>query len=295
MKSICFFSSYFNENKIPFYIQFYLDNLIPYFSEIIFLTNEKKLDIESEIFLKEKNIRLMYVANEGYDFGMWYKALMKYDVLEYDRIGLINDSCILFTKPKTFFNWLDKTDFDYCGMVDSNAVSYHIQSFFLIINKKAIPEVYDYFRQYGIVKDIKNVINIYEVGLSQYLINKGLKVGALHSTKKYTGEYSPMFYMPEELIKKGLPLIKNKIIFSSFRKNELNTLARMNFKIKPDFYIRLIKQYNPNTELIDFKKLDGNFDNRMNHYGKIEYNINRVYIQSLKYFYNLLKRGLNHP
>jgi lipopolysaccharide biosynthesis protein len=257
MNSICFFSSYFNEPAIPYYIKFYLENLTPYFNEIVFITNDKQLDIESKNFFVEKNIKLNYVVNEGWDFGMWYKAFQIYDIKNYDRIGLVNDSCILFMKPDGFFDWLDKNDYDYCGMVDSNAVSYHLQSFFLIINKKAVPHVYNYFMQQGIVKDVKDVIKIYEIGLCKYLLQEGLKLGACYSISDYFGEYSPTYYFSEKLILKGLPLIKKKILLCSFRKNELFTLARMKFIFNPKHHINYIKQLYQfeNSNLINFRMI----------------------------------------
>jgi lipopolysaccharide biosynthesis protein len=251
MNSICFFSSYFNKSSLPYYIKFYLDNLIPYFTKIIYITNTKVLSEDSIKYLNERNIQFLLTDNEGLDFGMWYKALKIYDINTYDRVGLINDSCILFKRPDDFFNWLEKKDYDYCGMVDSNAISYHIQSYFLIVNKKAIHEVYNYFMQHEIVKD---VIKIYEIGMCSYLLQKGLKLGACYSTNDYSGEYSPMYYLSEKLIEQGLPLIKKKIILCSYRTNEYLNLMRMKFCINPKHYIKFIKHlyHNDNLQLINF-------------------------------------------
>lgn len=256
MRSICLYSSYFEEPAIPYYVRFYLEQLLPHFSEMLFITNEKKLDDASQRFLNVHKIKVKYVKNEGWDFGMWHKALQQLDVKEYDRIGLINDSCVLFASPQLFFDWLQATDVDYCGMVDSNAVRYHIQSYFLILNKNAIQHAVDYFNRHGILTDVKEVIRTYEIGLTQYLLSKRLKISALHSTQLYKGEFSPMFYMPIELIKTGLPLIKKKIIFSSFRRDEWFTLMRMNFKLDPDHYIDVIREkYRNDPTLIDFEKV----------------------------------------
>lgn len=261
MRSICLYSSYFNEAVIPYYIRYYLGQLSPFFSEIVFLTNEKQLDEESLDYLRHRGIRLMYMKNEGWDFGMWYKAFEQIDPAEYERIGLVNDSCILFTSPQPFFDWLDASDVDYAGMVDSNAVAYHIQSYFLVINKNAIPHVRDYFKKHGLLRDVKDVIKTYEIGLSQYLIGKHLQVSALHSTQLYKGEFSPMFYMPSVLIRTGLPLIKKKIIHCSFRKEEYMSLMRMGYRMDPQRYIRLIREkYENDPSLIDLDKVQRKSD-----------------------------------
>lgn len=262
MKSICFFSSYFNQEEIPYYVNFYLENLRPFFTELVFITNEKKLNEQSTSFLDTNKIQLLYVSNEGWDFGMWYKAFKIYDVNTYDRIGLVNDSCILFKSPQPFFEWLNKELYDYCGMVDSNAFQYHIQSYFIIINKRAIKEVYQYFMKHGILADVKQVIHTYEVGLSAHLQQKGYSLGACYTTKEYKGEYSPTFLIPKELIERGFPLIKKKIIFSSFRKDEYLTLIRMKFRLHPKAYIQFIKAHTSANELIDFNKIGIRYDLR---------------------------------
>src|ERR1700746_4079739 len=116
MKSICFFSSFFHQDKIPYYIKYYIEELKKHFTEIVFLTNEKSFE-ESQInYLKELNINMIMFNNEGYDFGMWYKAMQKYDLSNYERVGLINDSGILFKPLDKVFEWINKNDHDYCGM-----------------------------------------------------------------------------------------------------------------------------------------------------------------------------------
>jgi len=262
MKSICFFSSYFTSGQIPYYVKFYLEELKKHFSQLVLLTNEKAFSNEDLIYLDKNDIKYRLYRNEGYDFGMWYKAFKEFPVSDYDRIGLVNDSCILFKNIDFLFKWIDEKDFDYCGITDSNGLSYHIQSYFLIINKKAIEPVYEYFCKNQVVYNIKEVIKIYEVGMSQFLINKNFKLGAFFSTN-YIGEYNPMLYFEKDLLNKGLPVIKKKVIFCSFRKDELLNLIRMNFNIDPLYHIRLIKEINQSEQLIDFNKLTEGVCNRI--------------------------------
>ncbi len=284
MRSVCLYSSYFEKPVIPYYVKFYLENLLPHFSEIIFLTNEKALNDESLAYLTEKNIRLMYVKNEGWDFGMWYKGLKQIDVKVYDRIGLINDSCVLFTSAQPFFDWLDINGLDYCGMLDSNAIDYHIQSYFIIINKNAIVTAADYFDRHGIITDLKKTIHTYEIGLSQHMIHNGFEVGALHSTKLYKGEFSPTYYMPEELIRNGLPLIKKKIIACSFRDDEQRNLMRMRYKMDPRYYISLIRaKYKDDATLIDLKQIEPK-RNLSFHWCMLKYNIRFFFFQVFRKF-----------
>src|SRR5579863_5292373 len=119
MRSICFFSSFYNTPRFAGYIHFYLTELKRHFSEVVFLTNQKDIHPDDLQFLGSLNIPYKLYKNEGFDFGMWYKAFQEYDVKNYDRIGLVNDSCLLFKKLDFFFEWLDKENPDYAGLTDS--------------------------------------------------------------------------------------------------------------------------------------------------------------------------------
>lgn len=252
MKSICFYSSYFTQDYIPYYVKFYVEELEKHFSEIVFLTNEKKILETEQTYLKRKNITLKFVTNEGFDFGMWYKALKEYEPLNYDRVGLINDSCVLFKPLTDVFKWIDENDFDYCGLVSSKSVALHVQSYFIVINKNAIKPVYDYFMQNGLISDYKKVIYTYEIGLSANLRKQGLQVAAMFTSKNDIAAQNPSFLVIEEFIEGGIPMIKKKIIFRSYRKGEYLSMLRMNFKLNQNVYIKLIKEVNKNTPLIDF-------------------------------------------
>jgi lipopolysaccharide biosynthesis protein len=229
------------------------------------------LDKESQYFLNVNNIKLLKVNNEGWDFGMWYKAILKLDISKYQQIALVNDSCILFKPLDEFMNWarIDKSDLQ--GITSSEAVSPHIQSYFLIINKNAIKDSVDYFNINKILPHVSDVIKTYEIGFSKYLISKGFKIGAFIDNKGYKGEFSPYYHCIDYHISQGIPLIKKKILFESYRKDELFTLARMN--------IDLIKK-NSKELIIDFKKLESDKSENMGWLTKVKYflMINLIYI-----------------
>ena len=255
MNTVCLYSSYFNQSSIPYYVKIYLENIVSFFSETIFVTNDKELDSESLSFLNDNKISLLKVKNEGYDFGMWYKAILKLDTTLYQQIALVNDSCILFKPLDEFMNWSKNDKSDLQGITRSEAFSNHIQSYFLIINKNAIQDSVDYFNLHKIISNVSDVIESYEIGLSKYLISKGFKIGSFIDNNGYIGEFSPYYYCIDYHISKGIPIIKKKILFESYRRDELFTLARMNFNISVLYYIELIKKNNK-VLVIDFNNLE---------------------------------------
>jgi lipopolysaccharide biosynthesis protein len=241
MRSICFFSSYYTQPNLPVYVKFYLEELTKHFSETVFITSQKEMLPQDKAFLEEKKIRLIQTANEGYDFGMWYKGMKEYNINDYDRVGLVNDSCILFGKLDTFFQWLDKENPDYCGFTDSYLMDYHIQSYFLVVNKRAIPFVLEYFNRNGIVKELSEVIKTYEVGLSKYFIDKDLKLKAFYNIPN-KGEYNYALMGADGLIKLGFPMIKKKIISRGYVAERWRSMVALGFNPFPSHYIKEIKK-----------------------------------------------------
>lgn len=288
MRSICFFASYFTGNRLPYYITVYLGELNKHFSEVVLLTSQNDLSIESIAFLKAENIRLQIEENEGFDFGLWYKAFQKNEIETYDQIALVNDSCILFKPLNEFMEWSRSNASDLQGITRSNAIAPHIQSYFLIINNKAIPFVKEYFEQHKLFKNISDVITVYEVGLSSFLISKGLKIDAFMDNNGYDGEFSPYYYCADYHMSKGIPFIKKKILFASYRKDELFTLARMRFNISPSHYINLIKK-NCKNLILDLDKLRTDQENSMSMMAKIKYAINLNLIAVIRPLIKLVK------
>jgi lipopolysaccharide biosynthesis protein len=289
MNTICFFASYFTQDEMPYYMRYYLLDLKKHFSELVFLYSNNNLNEAGLEFLKQNSIKPQYELNEGFDFGMWKKALDKTDVTKFDRVAFVNDSCVLFKPLDSFFQYTNSKKHDVYGMSESTAVSYHLQSYFLVFEKKAIPFVKEYLALKGIQQNIQDVIKHYEIGLSTFLLQKGCSLNAYMNNKNYSGEFSPYYILLEDFIKQGVPVIKKKIMYSSYRKSELNTLARMNFTIHPFYYIDLIKQHCASAPLIDFEKLLTDQKNEMSTLSRFSYAMKRELYAIGRPLYKLVK------
>jgi hypothetical protein len=177
----------------------------------------------------------LYFKNRGYDFGFFYNSLKKINLSKYDRIALINDSNVLAKNGtfKNIFEWSKKEKYDVWGLTDSiekrpevsKENAYHLQSHFLVFEKKAIPHLVSFFNDIEFEKNIlslrsnkdirKKVILQCEYGISRYMLSKGLKIGAKWSVQNWSlvrGEAKNMhFWFWEDLIKDGYPVMKKKI------------------------------------------------------------------------------------
>ncbi len=283
MSTLCLFAAHFGKNTIPHYVKVYLLELKKHFTGVQLLGHDD-IGSEDQAFLKNQGILYRKEKNEGYDFGMWYKALKDLPVENYERIALVNDSCILFKPLEKFMKAMEQSGADFYGMSFSEAVSWHLQSYFLILNKRAISTAIEYFQEQGIKSSLKEVISMYEIGLSSYLMKKGFKLSAFVDNKGYSGEFSPYYYLLNYHLQQGIPLIKKKIIFISYRKDELFTLARMNFRMQPAYYRHVILE--DNEALLDREGLIKDISGSLSVFTRVRYELLRVAIQ----FFQTLKK-----
>lgn len=251
MKSICLFSSYFQNFSLPGYIKVYLSELSLHFTEIVFLTNPKELTQADLSFLNSINTKTVLLKNKGHDFGMWYRALKEMDTTQYDRVALVNDSNVLFRKLDPFFNWLDKSKINFAGMLDSYERQYHLQSYFLVLQNNAIPLAVNYFKRNGIINNKRKIIRVYELGLTKYLQENGVNVDSFYKVKKYDPNFTgnPSYFLLERLLNDGFPMMKKHIVFNSFAETEQKSLEQSGFNFDRDHYFKLI------DKSIDWEKL----------------------------------------
>ena len=287
MKSLCLFASYFTEQEIPYYITVYLKELKKQYKEVVFLTSQKKLSSESIQFLETENLTLFLTENKGFDFGQWYQAFQSLSIDNYEKIVLVNDSCILFKPLDEFINWSTNNKADMQGITLSEALYPHLQSYFLVLNKKAIALTLEYFQKHKIKENISDVIHVYEVGLSKFIQEQGLKIAAFVDNNGYKGEFSPYYHCVDYHLSSGIPLIKKKIIFSSYRKNELATLARMNFNINPSYYLSKILDETKDL-IIDLKRLS-EVEVTMTKWDRLNYNLLRLFYKVARPINKLIK------
>ncbi len=286
--NICLFSSYFEGNSLPYYIRVYLKELKKHIQTVILICNGSNLDEESTSFLKENNISVQLENNEGFDFGAWYKAFQKLDISQFENVFLVNDSCVLFRSLTPFMDWISKDNADVKGMTYSEAITPHIQSYFMVLNKKATDLTINYFKNNGIKQSISEVISTYELGLNKNFTDNGLRLAAFVDNDGYQGEFSPYYKCVEYHLQKGIPLIKTKILFSSYRKDELPNLARMGFNIDIDHYYQLMaKQKDLLIDLTGFKKQN---PSQMSSVDILAFNLKRSLIKLVRPGYNAVKK-----
>ena len=144
---------------------------------------------------------------------MWQKALYQIEKIEqFDELLLVNDSCICFNDLDYYFNWHKKDHADVTGMTISNDVSRHIQSFFVVIKKAAIPTAINYIKSLPLHNAVfSDVITMGEIGLSSEIMQKGFSIDALFVPQSGDRK-NPMYAHCHSLIAQyHIPLVKRKL------------------------------------------------------------------------------------
>ena len=241
---LCLFCHYSELNKIPNYVIYYLEQLSEITDKIIVLTNERDGDITNLSVLKDMGIEYRFYKNEGYDFGMYYKFIMNED-FECKRLWLVNDSMVTFNSLSKIGEWVNKQNKEYLGISDSIQKSYHLQSYFLVLNRRVQELLKRYMEMKGIVKSFNEVVDVYEIGFSTFLIDKDVRFAAYKGYDKVYMDSlkinGPVYY-PESYIKSGVSMIKKKVLFNTFTKSEKVTLMNTSYDFKED-YMGMIKKY----------------------------------------------------
>lgn len=227
------FLHFSNFEYIPHYVLLYLRELAGHLDEVMLVTNERAINNESE--LVNLGMKTLFVQNEGYDLGMFYKAFQTINPHDYQQIACINDSNILFNSLNPVFAWGKIQHVDFWGLIDSyqkpwfstHQNNYHIQSHFLVFNDKAIDllppffkaiEIEKIFEEKDQVKLRRMVINDWEIGLTQFMMGQGLTCGSFISSQVFSQLYlsgkskNVGHKLYAELIHSGYPLLKKKVI-----------------------------------------------------------------------------------
>jgi lipopolysaccharide biosynthesis protein len=174
---LCVFVHFDKDNLVDDYVYEYLRGLRQVASKIIFVTTSKIADF-SLVSLEKLCDQVIVRENIGYDFFSWKTGLNSMNIDKFDEIILANDSCYgpLFSLENVF-NKMSQKKCDFWGITYNLQIQYHLQSYFLVFRKSVVQsEIFDKFwSEMKIIENKSEIIQNYEVGLSQQLIQAGFK------------------------------------------------------------------------------------------------------------------------
>lgn len=243
---IAVFAHFDKDNIIDDYVVEYLKELKKISDKIVFVSD---CNIAESEYLKINDLCYKIIAkrHQEYDFGSYKIGISELSniINDYDNLIIANDSCYVFRSLLPIFEEMEsRNGVDFWGL-SQNTDGYpeHIQSYFMVFNKKIFCNQ-DFLNFFADVKKLdskKSIIENYEIGLTQLLLNLGFRKDSFIKKifKENPTSYDIFF---NEIIGSKFPLLKvemmKKIIFCNifFSPNNLPNI--------PLFVINLIKKQN---------------------------------------------------
>lgn len=222
-RRVAVFASYSGNGLLPPQVIPYLQGLKPLVSDIVVVCDN---DLLPEEIQKLSGLAAHVITGRHgeYDFGSykrgvaWLRETGRLDSA--DALVLCNDSC--FGPVGSFepmFATMEAKGLDFWGATDSHQINYHLQSYFVVLTRKAFSS--QVFRDFisGIEKqaNVQQVILNYELGLTRCLKDAGFTSGAMLENQfegphKSDQTYANMSIFPIFSMEMGLPLVKVKAL-----------------------------------------------------------------------------------
>lgn len=232
MKRIAVFVFYDMEGIVDSYISALLSGIRPYIDRLVAVCNGSVCSGEKNIqdYADEMIIR----PNRGYDAGAYKDTLMRLireeTLSEYDQLILFNDTVYGFFYPLSeMFEIIDsQKEVDMWAMTEHSgqgehkgkALSWHLQGYFLVINKRLLQsgDFAEFWEKLDYPETYTETIFDFEIGISQYFLKKGYKLKSIYDPEKIgvpkDNDFGNLYFSHayELVVKAGCPVLKVKSI-----------------------------------------------------------------------------------
>lgn len=180
MKLIAVMAHYDVDNQIDPYLDLILGKITRIAEKVIIVSTS---NIDDTIIKNYTNIDLIVRDNVGYDFCSYKEGILSISDLNiYDRLLVLNDS--FYCSPE--FNLesiLSKSEhFDIFSLTASRQFAYHLQSYFLVFNKRSFTSkwFFDFWNNIYYYKRKEKIIFDYEIELTNSALRNGLRTGSCY-------------------------------------------------------------------------------------------------------------------
>jgi hypothetical protein len=182
-QEICVFAHYDERGEVQPYVLDYADALLEEGVCILFVSSCETIVSNAQEKLRGRVWRLLCTRNRARDWGLYHIGVR---LLEKGFPGhpiiLVNDSVVGTMNPLSpLFEAARSGEAEITGAVDSWQHDWHLQSFFLYCNSRAVNsaawrEFWDSFRP---LSQRAFIVNAHEIGFSRFLIGRGIRTKAL--------------------------------------------------------------------------------------------------------------------
>jgi lipopolysaccharide biosynthesis protein len=232
---LALYAHYSSRGGIALYVFHYLRQLRELGFQICFISNSP-IPESREQELRQICERVIQRENSGWDFAMWQRALGEYELPQFEELLLTNSSVIGPLRPlKPLWQHPAISQCDFWGMTDNDDLGAHLQSYFLLFRRQVLehPCFPTFWRSVLPFHDKQVVIGSYEIGLTKWLEQNGLRWNALfpqkdiHAlflsrlpfAKKLKHRFRPVWlppnttvFLPDLLLECGMPFLKAALL-----------------------------------------------------------------------------------
>lgn len=259
IKRVAIFASFSKDYTIHDYVIFYLKELKAIADAIIFISDNEILPKEIDK-IKDLVIFAQFYKHNEYDFGSYKRgfhwALENNIMTKAEELIFCNDSCYGPIFPfSEYFDTMQNVQTDFWGMVRSQEIKEHLQSYFLVFKRNVFLShtFQDFVNHFEKQESQIMYILEYELNLTEILKKAGFTYTSYLDIQKHAEandiiKNNPTKY-PESLYRMRMPLIKKKsylIDFSLQLKESIICVHNILAKHNSELYNAIskdIKQY----------------------------------------------------
>lgn len=212
MKRIAVLAHYDIDSVIDSYLKMVIKEIERFVEKIILVTTS---GVDEKSLTEFNKVQVIQRENVGYDFYSYKTGIESISNLQqYDQLLMLNDSFYITESFDLNLFLHQSAGKDIYSITSTNQFAYHLQSYFIVFNKKAILSTwfYKFWQNVFIYKRKIKIIFDYEINLTRSAMQHGLTAGSMFFSKDSA---NPCHNKPDLLLQKvgiiKIDLLRNKI------------------------------------------------------------------------------------
>lgn len=220
-RRIVLFAHYDRDAEVKRYVLHHLKALRA-LAERLVLISTSRLSQRSLTDVSQICDKVYIRENRGLDFASWAFALEREHLGAYDELLLTNSSVLGPVRPLAeVFDRMSAEQCDFWGLTEGGSPTTHLQSYFLVFRRAAIGSkaFSDFWASVLPYRSKAQVIYSYELGLTRFFVEQGLRAAALFSYEEVLrrmygrlsplrGAVNPVYHFAVPLLEMGFPYFK---------------------------------------------------------------------------------------
>jgi rhamnosyltransferase len=214
------------QGEVKEHVTHFLSALRPLCERLVFVSNAALSD-EARTRAAEHCDEVRVSRAAANEFALWKEVLQREDVSSYDELLISHSQVFGPLRPlDPIVERMSASYCDYWGMTENFESAWHLQRYFMVFKSRALrsPAFASFWDSVLSYRDEAQVVRAYEIGLSTFLAEHGLRgvaafptaavfpenifVAAMYKYKRR----NPTIYYPARFLERGLPLVTRELL-----------------------------------------------------------------------------------